>query len=168
MPPMVSGGALIVPVGLINQLAGRTVTAPGTFAQEKKRVEILAMQAVMATEKRLGYVPQDVSQDNCGYDIESQTAEGKLRLLEVKGRTQGAKDVIVTRNEALVALQNPERFILVLVEVPVGETITPDDCKVRYVLTPFEEGPDWSDKAAIKDWRKLWEAGQAMGNFARI
>ena len=42
---------------------------------------------------------------------------GKLRFIEVKGRIQGARDVIVTKNEILTALNKPEDFILAIVFV---------------------------------------------------
>ena len=57
---------------------------------ETRRVEMIAMQAVMAVERELGFVPRDVSADKCGYDIESHdpTGEARLRFIEVKGRVQ--------------------------------------------------------------------------------
>jgi hypothetical protein len=57
---------------------------PGLFAKETKRIEQMAMQAVTETEKSLNYEPRDVSQENCGYNIESGIPEsGKLRFAEV-------------------------------------------------------------------------------------
>ncbi|MEG4630656.1 SNF2-related protein [Microcoleus sp. AR_TQ3_B6] len=70
--PVVLGGALIVPVALIQHLKGETQQTPGNFAEEKQQVEKLAMEAVMAAERKLGFQPKDVSADKCGYDIESR------------------------------------------------------------------------------------------------
>jgi hypothetical protein len=61
LPPVVVGGALIIPAGLLQKLQGQQQAEPGQFAKETKRVEQLAMAAVMAQERSLGYEPQDVS-----------------------------------------------------------------------------------------------------------
>ncbi|MFM7546377.1 MAG: helicase-related protein, partial [Synechococcales cyanobacterium] len=68
MPPVVIGGALVVPIGLLQRLQGKREAATSTFAKETKRVELAAMDAVMAAERALGYEPRDVSDQKCGYD----------------------------------------------------------------------------------------------------
>jgi hypothetical protein len=138
LPPVIVGGALIIPGGLLAQLRG-TVTEPALFARETARVEAMAMNAVMQAEKILGFSPRDVSAQKCGYDIESSiTGEGRLRFIEVKGRAKGAVSVTVTKNEILTALNKPEDFILAVVEVD-GETATTP----RYIRTPFRKEPDF-------------------------
>ena len=134
LPPVVIGGALIVPIGLLQRLQGKRQAALDLFAKETKRVEMLAMQAAIATERALGYEPQDVSAAKLGYDIESRVpGTGRLRFIEVKGRIEGADRVIVTRNEILTALNKPENFILALVQVPKSKDFTEGDTwKVRY------------------------------------
>jgi len=163
-PPVVAGGALVVPKGLLERLRGNRDVGPGSFSKDTERVEWLAMDAVTAAEQALGYCPRDVSAAKCGYDIESKVPEeGILRFIEVKGRTAGARDVMVTRNEILTALNKPETFILALVEVPVGEDVLPADCTVRYVKQPFEKEPDWADEKVVKNWQKLWDKGTSPG-----
>ena len=118
MPPVVVGGALVVPMGLLQRLQGKPPSTPTNFTRERKRVEQLGMEAVMAAEKDLGYDPQDVSDRKCGYDIESVRPEtGQLRFIEVKGRIEGADTVTVTKNEILTALNKPDNYILALVQV---------------------------------------------------
>src|SRR5690606_1513359 len=116
LPPVVVGGALIVPAGLLAREA-----APDGLPRdpaERRRVELLAMEAVMAAERRLGHEPVDVSSQNLGYDIESREPEsGKLRFIEVKGRVAGAESVMVTRNEANTGRNKRDSFILAVVEV---------------------------------------------------
>ncbi len=51
-PPMVIGGALIVPIGLLNKLKGKN--PPPTFAHNTKESEIKAMRAVMEIERNSG------------------------------------------------------------------------------------------------------------------
>jgi hypothetical protein len=97
------------------------------------------MEAVMARERALGFVPRDVSAEKCGYDIESQiTGTGKLRFLEVKGRVAGADTVTLTKNEILTALNKPEEFILAIVEVDGDMVGMP-----HYIIQPFTREPDF-------------------------
>jgi hypothetical protein len=137
LPPIVVGGALVVPAGLLTHLRG----APHQDAKalETSRIEHLAMEAVMAAERRLGFEPHDVSADRCGYDIESRVPPGgQLRFIEVKGRHKDGKTITVTRNEILTGLNKPEDFILAIVLVNGDVVIEP-----RYLLRPFQKEPDF-------------------------
>ncbi|MBF2035524.1 MAG: DUF3883 domain-containing protein [Leptolyngbyaceae cyanobacterium T60_A2020_046] len=185
LPPVVVGGALVVPIGLLQRLQGKRESATSTFARETKRVEQAAMAAVMATERALGYEPRDVSDQKCGYDIESSAplaqlgrgagGEG-LRFIEVKGRIAGAETVTVTKNEILTALNKPDNFILALVQVPADQNFPEGDafkvkttsgvyavpgegCVVRYVREPFQREPDFGASSVNYGWRELWERG---------
>ncbi len=153
LPPVVVGGVLVVPQGLLDTLLGHTPTV-ATFAHETARIERLAMEAVMQIERRLGYLPRDVSADKCGYDIESRIpGTGKLRFLEVKGRVKGAETVILTKNEILTALNKPDDFILALVEVEGEHTTT------HYVTRPFQQKPDFGATSVIYDLTQLLHKG---------
>ncbi len=60
--------------------------------------EQIAMNAVMAYEKLIGWNPEDVHKDNAGYDIRSISPEFLKRYIEVKGRnTEGG--VMLSENE---------------------------------------------------------------------
>lgn len=112
------------------------------------------MNAVMDAERRLGYIPLNVSADKCGYDIESSIpGTGKLRFLEVKGRVKGAETVIVTKNEVLTALNKPEDFILAVVEVDGENTTT------HYISKPFQREPDFDATSIIYNLSKLLNKG---------
>lgn len=116
------GGALIVSEGLLQRLQGKRQSAPAMFAKERQRIERLAMDAVMAAERELGYEPKDVSDRKCGYDIESHVPNtGRLRFIEVKGRIEGSETVTVTKNEIITALNKPENYYLALVQVTKSE-----------------------------------------------
>jgi superfamily II DNA or RNA helicase len=150
MPPVVIGGALVVPEAMVAALSGATATFVDAIAHDSVRVESLAMTAVMEAEQRLGFHPRDVSKDNCGYDIESRVpGKGQLRFIEVKGRAAGADTVTVTRNEILTALNKPDDFILAIVEVN-GESVTP-----RYVRRPFQKEPDFAAASVNYKTREL-------------
>lgn len=138
IPPVVLGGALIFPIGLVRQLVGTSHETSPDFVLDTIESERRAMAAIMQTEQQLGFVPRDVSSQNLGYDIESSIPEtGLLRFIEVKGRVRGAKTITITKNEILTGLNKPEHFILALV------ILDPDKETVRYVRTPFDKEPDF-------------------------
>ena len=129
--PIVAGGALIVPIGLLIDEGARQELI------DTRRSEAIAMKAVMEAERALGNTPKDVASQKRGYDIESAPAaeNSKLRFIEVKGRKKGARDVTLTRNELHCALNSQERFILALVEIDNDKPAQP-----RYVSGfPFRE-----------------------------
>lgn len=145
MPPVVSGGALVIPKGLLYRLLGKPL--PDTFGTgDRRAVEYAAMNAVMRIEAALGYQPKDVSATKCGYDVESYVPEELrqdpggyiLRKIEVKGRAKGADTVTLSRNEILTALNKPEEYILAIVEVDGQETRT------IYLKHPVKRSPEYS------------------------
>jgi len=152
LPPVVLGGALVIPAGLLARLHGdRTAESPDAVAKETARIEDLAMQAVMAQERGLGYEPRDVSKEKCGYDVESRIPHtGRLRFIEVKGRVAGAKTVCITKNELLTALNKPDDFFLAIVTVQQD-----DSTVVVYLQRPFENEPDFSVTSINFDIEKL-------------
>jgi len=136
-PPVVIGGALVVPEKLLLRLRGGP-EVDQALAADRKRVEQLAMAAVLEAERRLGYEPTDVSSEKRGYDVESAVPDsGKLRFIEVKGRAAGADTVTVTRNEILTSLNKPDDYILALVLLEDSRT------DVRYIRKPFQREPDF-------------------------
>ena len=120
-------------------------------------MEYAAMKAVMDMETKLGYIPRDVSAEKCGYDVESQIPESKqdtahnnaLRFIEVKGRQKGASTVTVSKNEILTALNQPEQFILAIVEVDGEKT------HIIYLQRPFQNPPDFTATSINYDIQDL-------------
>ena len=164
LPPVVVGGAMIVPIGLWKRLCGAGVppaetcgvgvSPDPTFAQDTKRSEQLAMAAVMAAEHSLGYLPRDVSDQKLGYDIESAVPnDGRLRFIEVKGRVNGATTVTVTKNEILTSFNKPDDFILALGLID-GERVD-----LRYVRRPFQREPDFNVTSVNYDLAALLAHG---------
>ncbi|MBX3030769.1 MAG: DUF3883 domain-containing protein [Chloroflexi bacterium] len=139
LPPVMVGGAVVVPQGLLDRLTGTgTADEPELFARETKRVERIAMDAVMAAERAAGHEPRDVSADKLGYDIESRGPDGRLRFIEVKGRAHGATTVTVTRGEIMKSFNVPASWLLALVAVH------PDDTAEMpvYLRSPFRLKPE--------------------------
>lgn len=150
LPPNIIGGALIIPIGLLQHDEKSPSTLEDRQKKETARIEKLAMDAIMALEKALGYEPKDVSAEKCGYDVESRIPEeGRLRFIEVKGRVATAKTVTVTKNEILTALNKPDDYILALVVVD-GEQTNP-----RYVRKPFKREPDFGVTSVNYDLDEL-------------
>ena len=149
--PVVVGGALIVPAGLLAQVHGLQPPDQAAGPHDTARSELLAMAAVMAAERTLGFEPRDVSAEKIGYDIESRIPHtGTLRFIEVKGRIAGARTVTLTRNEILTALNKPDDFILALVEIDGEGTGVP-----RYLRTPVHREPDFSATSVNYDLNDL-------------
>jgi len=99
-----------------------------------EEIHLPITDAVLATERLLGRVPDEMPPNNKGYDIESKDATGLLFFIEVKGRIEGADTVTVTRSEIGIGRNKPDQFILALVEVPSSGEAT-----VRYQRRPFDE-----------------------------
>lgn len=149
-PPLVVGGALVVPRGLIDKLRGKQVQDVGLFAKEKERIEQAAMNAVMAAERRLGFIPKDIHTEKRGYDIESEIpATGKLRFIEVKGRAKGADAVTVSRNEILCAFNKPDDFILAI------GIVDSDRTDLHYIRRPFNQEPEFAITSINYNVKKL-------------
>jgi hypothetical protein len=138
LPPIVLGGLLVVPAGLIAAITGRPSAAPNHPA-DTQAAAARARAIIMEVERDLGFTPIDREFEQVGYDIESlDPTTGKLRLLEVKGRISGAETITVTKNEILYSLNKPDDYILAMVEfLPDGTH------RVYYLRRPFGREPDF-------------------------
>ena len=138
LPPVVLGGLLVTPMGLIRDMTGEAPPAL-TTPTDTQASAARARAIVMDIERGLGFDPTDREFEKLGYDIESRIpGTGKLRFIEVKGRISGAQTITVTRNEILYSLNKPDDFILAIVEFIDGETH-----KVHYLREPFKSEPDF-------------------------
>ena len=150
LPPVVLGGLLVVPLGLINAMTGRESNSP-TAPVDTQASAARARAIVMDIERKLGFDPTDREFEKLGYDIESRIpGSGKLRFVEVKGRISGASTITVTRNEILYSLNKPEDFILAIVEFLDGNTH-----RVHYLRQPFQREPDFGVTSINYDFREL-------------
>lgn len=139
LPPVVLGGLLVVPVGLLHLMTRNSASAPSTTPQDNQASAARARAIVMDVERQLGFEPTDRELDKLGYDIESRDpSTGKLRFIEVKGRFSGADSITVTRNEILYSLNKPDDFILAIVEL-----IDDQRHQVHYLRQPFSREPDF-------------------------
>ena len=151
-PPRVRGGMVVIPRGLLKKHRAAPVsetTVPQGFSKDavaRKAVEIAAMTSVMETERALGNVPTDVSAQKIGYDIASfSPATQHLRFIEVKGRVDGADTVMITRQEVITSLHEPDKYILAIVPVENGCAHPP-----RYVHGALDDREPRFDQCAIQ------------------
>ncbi|MGE5552981.1 MAG: helicase-related protein [Betaproteobacteria bacterium] len=150
LPPVVMGGLVVVPAGLLAKIAGR----PAPEAQHASDTQAAAARAraiVMEIERRLGFEPVDREADKLGYDLESRDPRtGRLRFIEVKGRVAGAETLTVTKNEILTSLNKPDDYILAIVEF-----LDDGQHRVYYVRRPFRREPDFGVTSVNYDFAEL-------------
>jgi len=162
LPPIVAGGAIIIPQGLLNKLTGKASDTYAADTEMRRQIELAAMKAVMEIEKSLGFIPRDVSAAKCGYDVESliplelRGDAAPLRFIEVKGRAKGADTVTITKNEILTAFNKPDEYILAIVEVDGIQTQT------VYLKRPFRERPDFAATSVNYDITELIDSAEII------
>ena len=156
LPPVVVGGLLVIPAGLLRALSGEAALNDGNNV-DKQAVAARAREIVMAAERALGFEPTDREFDKLGYDIESRVPHtGRLRFLEVKGRAAGAETITVTKNEILYSLNEPDNFILAIVEFQEAATH-----RLHYVRRPFTKEPDFGVTSVNYDFADLLARAEA-------
>jgi hypothetical protein len=150
LPPVVLGGMLVVPMGLLMAMKGQKPAVSAAPA-DTQACAGRARAVIMDVERSLGFDPTDRESEKLGYDIESNVpGTGKLRFIEVKGRVTGAPTITVTRNEILYSLNKPEDFILAIVEFLDG-----DSYRVHYIRQPFQREPDFGVTSVNYDFAEL-------------
>ena len=140
--PVVIGGALVIPQGLLSLRKGETQFAVDAGA--RARVEKVAMDAVIQAERAFGYLVSDVGAEKCGWDVTSRppvNTDGSIksdRHIEVKGRSKGQSTITVSRNEIIYGLNQADKFILAIVIVDSVSYEGP-----FYIRNPFTVEPDF-------------------------
>lgn len=155
LPPVILGGLLVIPAGLLAKIMPSTITRP-TITRETQVIAARAREIVMEIECGMGFLPIDREAEKLGYDIESHVPDtGKLRFIEVKGRISGADTITVTRNEILYSLNKPEDFILAIVE------FDGDSHRVHYIRHPFQCEPDFGVTSVNYNFQELLTKSEA-------
>jgi superfamily II DNA or RNA helicase len=159
LPPVVVGGALVIPHGLLERLRGERRQTPALYARDTERVERIAVEAVLATERELGRDPEEKPRNNPGYDILSiPTDGGRLLFIEVKGRVAGAPLFTITKNEVLYALNKGTDYVLALVRVD-GDRAD----EIRYIRHPFTGSDEvlFGVTSLNVEWDEMFARGAA-------
>ncbi|MFE1099030.1 helicase-related protein [Nocardiopsis alba] len=152
-PPQIVSAALVLPSMIIPAARGDQ-PQPDSYAVDTTVTERRAVDAVLAAERTLGRVPEEMEHSNKGFDIRSRKPDGHLIFLEVKGRILGAENFTVTTSEVGYAKNAEPNYRLALVAV---DPDTPDGSndQVRYVLNPFA---DLVLDRYVDDLRRKWRA----------
>jgi superfamily II DNA or RNA helicase len=141
LPPRLSQAILVVPP------LSQALKAPEEDVRQ--RLERIAVEAVLWAERRMGHEPEEMSPGYPGYDIESRTPEGQLRLLEVKAKGPGSEVVTLSRTQILTALNKRENWYLVVVETD-GERAL----RIHYI-PPFMGEPDFAATNVSYDLKQV-------------
>ena len=121
LPPVVVGGALVVPAGLLKHLQG--AEHQDAEAIETARIERLAMDAVMAAERapRLRAARRQRRPLRLRHRVARAARRASCASSRSRAATRTARRSRVTRNEILTALNKPDDFILAIVQVDGDE-----------------------------------------------
>ena len=152
--PVVIGGALVIPQGLLAICKGETQFT--VDAKSRAHIEHIAITAVMDAEQNLGHEVTDVGAEKCGWDITSRPPVGEQgiikddRHIEVKGRSKGQTTITVSRNEIIYGLNQSDKFILAIVIVDGDQHEGP-----FYMKNPFTDEPDFGVASINYDLKDL-------------
>ncbi len=134
-PPNIVAAALVIPQGLLDQLAG-TPPDPHETA-DKMETDRRAVAAVLAAERALGRIPEGQAHSNPGFDVLSvDPATGIHYFIEVKGHLPRTTEISVSAQQVQKARSNPDRWRLAVVSVPDDPDTEP---AVRYLVDPFRD-----------------------------
>jgi hypothetical protein len=100
-------------------VGSHSVLLRGLFLPDLRSRPVSAGSALRCKPaEALGNSPKDVSAQKVGYDIASYDPKtDHLRFIEVKGRVDGADSLMITRQEVITSLHEPDKFILAIVQV---------------------------------------------------
>ena len=133
-PPTVIAAAVIVPQGLLDQLAGKPYNPAD--AAVRAETDRRAVAAVMKAELALGRMPEEKHHSNPGYDVLSTDPDtNACYFIEVKGHLPQTEQISVSKRQVGQAKCSPERWRLAVVSVPEDPDTEPE---VRYLLDPFQ------------------------------
>ncbi|GBD26738.1 RNA polymerase-associated protein RapA [bacterium HR30] len=152
--PVIECGFLVVPLGLLRQIAARIgrplQRAAGEFdglGREKGDADAmasrrqLAVQLVLEDQRRRGREPLDRSAERLGYEIEGRDPErGSLDFIKVFPVSERLDRILLSREEVLVACNDPEHFVLALVDFVDGTR-----GQLRYVRPRLRQAPPFDE-----------------------
>jgi hypothetical protein len=105
---------------------------------ERNKIDRIAIETVIKIENLFGYEVELMEHSNPGFDIQSKHPKtNNSRLIEVKGKNAKSKVVTLSRSQIIFGLQNPQTFVLAIVQIDKGEPIS-----TYYLKNPFLKEPD--------------------------
>ena len=148
-PPVVVGGALVVPAGMLAACRNCDATDDAATPADEDRdlsadrraeIDRLAVAAVMDAERRLGRNPREMPHHNVGYDVETLDADGRLRFIEVKGKAVGRETVTVSSSQIRTCFNKPGQWALAIVMIDGDSAAEP-----AYLYDLFDAPPTFAE-----------------------
>jgi hypothetical protein len=146
--PEVVGTALILPLPIKSEEAR---------PRRDEEIERIAMEVAMAYERQTERRPEDVSQENLGFDIRSWGQDRSIRYIEVKGRA-GVGAVWLTPNEWQIAQRFGQGYWLYIV---VNAATDPQLKRIEdpvHTLKVVEEKETVRYIVSVESWQEAAEA----------
>jgi len=84
------------------------------YMKSNEEIERIGMEEAIKYEKAHNRNPEDVSTENLGFDIRSIDANGKIRYIEVKARSE-VGSIVLTKNEWFKAMRFSNDYYLYIV-----------------------------------------------------
>lgn len=98
-------------VGIIRVKPSETIS---DFLKSDEEIERIGMEEAIKYERECNRFPEDVSNENLGFDIRSTDIEGKIRYIEVKARAD-VGSIAITQNEWFKAQRFGDKYYLYVV-----------------------------------------------------
>ncbi|VVB87585.1 putative ATP-dependent RNA helicase [uncultured archaeon] len=129
--------------------------------QRDDEIERIGMEVAMEYERRNGRVPEDVCDENLGFDIRSTDTSGKIRYIEVKARAETGA-VALTQPEWFKALRFKDDYYLhavmnaggkprlYIIQNPSEKLEHQEKVEVVRFIVPFKEIIEKGDEATEK------------------
>lgn len=92
--------------------------------EAKRRMERLAVRAVLHLERSLGHEPREMPPGHPGFDVLSCLPDGSQRRIEVKGKARGSRVVRLSRTQILRSLEDPAWILAVAVPGEEGVEVS--------------------------------------------
>ena len=150
LPPVVLGGVLVVPAGLLAAMTGRPEPAATHPVDTQAAPRAPGPSSWRSSAASASSRPTASPRSSATTSRAGCPAPGKLRFIEVKGRVAGAATITVTRNEILYSLNKPDDFILAIVEFRQDGTH-----RSTTVREPFQREPDFGVTSVNYDFAEL-------------
>jgi hypothetical protein len=112
--PEIVTSALVVPAPVAQLEMDDQPVQHGVPMRRDDEVEHIAVEVATRYERSRGWMPFDVSTDGEHYDIRSESPNGEVRFIEVKGRAQSGP-IVLTGPEVNKLRQLEERAFLYIV-----------------------------------------------------
>jgi hypothetical protein len=130
--------AVVTPAPVVTIEPEEVEPLPGVPMRRDDEVEAIAMDVVMRYERSRGWSPVDVSKGGEHYDIRSESPDGEIRFIEVKGRALSGA-IVLTGPEMDKLRQLGDRAWLYIVTFCKPVKDANEKPKLRIIQNPISK-----------------------------